>query len=158
MSFRSDLLPDLADVRSILGPGDAGLDMRPTGVAIVTTSWSGGIRNSGTPTVLSTVRLPPYTRVRHVSLREIAESGGRFEEGDVLIGPIDPAFSGDEGGGGFTEAQLAGKTTSQGTEVTYQLTQQSGATGIAGTYTLIEFRRDRNFRFEVVARRSEVTP
>ncbi len=156
MSFRSELLADVAEIRKILGPGEDGLDMRPTSVTIVTTVWSGGIRNSGTPTRTS-LPLPPETAVRHLTQREIAESGGRFEDGDVIIDLIDPAYQGPDGAGGFTDAQLGGSAVA-GTEVVYELAAQSGATGIVGNYTVVERRRDKNFRFTIVVRRSHTTP
>jgi hypothetical protein len=153
VSFRSELQPDLAEIRKILGPGEDGLDMRPTSVTILTTVWSGGIRGSGTPSS-TPLRLPPETAVRQLSQKEIAESGGRYEAGDVIISLINPAYQGPDGAGGFTEAQLGGATASMGSEVTYQLAQQSGATGIVGTYTLLEFHRDPNFHFTLIVRRS----
>lgn len=156
MTFRSELLPDIAEIRKILGPGEGGLDMRPTSVTIVTQVWAGGFRGSGSVSS-SSVALPPETKVRHVTQQEIAASGGRFEEGDVIVDLIDPAYQGLDGAGGFTEAQLGGATTNQGREVIYRLAQQSGATGIVGDYTLHELRRDRNFHMTAIVRRSRVT-
>lgn len=91
-------------------------------------------------------------KVRHVTTREIASSGGRFEEGDVIVGPITPAYTTDSGSsGGYTEAQLRPTVEEQGIEVIYRLASQPGdASGVTGDYQMIEFKRDRSMHFLMV--------
>lgn len=163
MSLRTALLPALDQIRSILGPttlaGGPGLDLRPTSINIVKRVWQGGRRGSNggfTDTVFTA--LPSYTKVRQITQREIDGSGGRFEQGDLVIGPISPTYTNATGGtSGFTEAQLAppGQT---GLEYIYRTALQAGSTGIAGDFTLIELRRDRVFRFMLYVRKLRTSP
>ena len=95
--------------------------------------------------------------------REVTESGGLYELGDVVCGPITPRYTAPDGSlGGFVEAQIApaqfGSGVPAGTEIVYRLAQQSGATGIEGDYELVRFRRDKTLRFELVLRRRLDTP
>ena len=159
MSLRTALLPALDQIRSILGP--SGLDLRPTSITVVQRFWSGGRRGVGTSTDTTVAAIPPFVKVRQVKQREVAESGGRYEIGDVIAGPITPAYTNPTTGatGGFTEAQLDPPVTTQGVENVYILGQQSGATGIVGEYQLVDFKsRDRAFRFELVLRRRATSP
>src|SRR6185312_15424469 len=96
----------------------------------------------GTPPLV----LPAGTKVRHVTQKEIAGSGGRYEDGDIKVSFITPQYD----SGGFTQAQLAPVATQQGVEIVYRLDEQSGATGVSGDYSLVEFRRDANLHFELV--------
>jgi hypothetical protein len=159
---RPAILYALDQVRAVLGPNV--MDQRSTSVTILTQSWSQGQRGAGLATIITTTSLPSYTKVRHVSLREIAQSGGLFEDDDVIVGPITPQYTFQVGAqlktGGFTEAQLKPVLTvnDNGTQVIYRLALQSGATGIVGDYTLISFRRDRTYRFMLVLRRERTTP
>lgn len=156
MTVRTAILPALDKVRSILGP--TVMDLRPTSVTIVTRTWSGGRRGVGTASD-ATVALPTWVKVRMVTAREIAQSGGRYEQGDLRIGPITPAFTDSLGNtGGFTEAQLAPKGA-QGVEIIYKLAQQAGASGIAASEAyLVEMRRDKSFRFELIVGKLRTTP
>jgi hypothetical protein len=155
-SFGDDLLEIVDDARSLLGPED--IDLRPTAVTILTRVWGNGVRGDGhshdTPLVL-----PDYTKVRHVTQREIAGSGGLYEQGDVLIGPITPQFVDADGTvRGFTEAQLAPVITDSSTEVIYRLSSQVRAGGIVGDYSRLQLQRDRRLRFMLVVGRDRTTP
>lgn len=149
----------IADALRMLS-GPSVFDMRPTSVEIVQKTWSGGRRGNGRSTEIVVLALPNYTKVRQVTSREIASSGGRYEEGDLVIGPITPAYPSLPHGytEGYTETQLVPRVAGQGQEIIYRMAQQSGATGIVGDMYLVEFKRDRVMRFELVVGRLRTTP
>lgn len=162
MGVRDALLYALDKTRTILGPSPGPMDLRPTSITIIARTWSGGVRGASAP-IDATLALPNYTKVRHLTLREIAGSGGLYENGDVIVGPITPQYTAPDGSiGGFTEAQVApaevSPGVSSGTEIIYRLALQSGATGIHGDYELVQFRRDRTLRLMIVLRRRLDTP
>lgn len=158
-SPRNALLFAVDQCRHILGPSV--MDLRPTSVQIITRAWDDpgrSINSTSADTV--TLSLPNYTKVRHVSQREVAQSGGLYELGDLIVGPITPQFVSPIDGttGGFTEAQLAPVVTDPATEILYRVTQQSGATGINGDYARKDFKRDKTLRFMIVIGRKFTTP
>ncbi len=160
-TFRQDMIPIAVDVDSIRGD----LDAAPTRVDIITRTWSEGQRGKGDPTesilYLGRGDDPPCIPVRHVSTREIASSGGRYEEGDIRIGPIRPqGFDDiDQVFVGFTQSQLNPPIDQEGIEVIYRLTPtDDSGTGICGDYALVEFKRDRFLRFELIVGRDRRTP
>lgn len=158
MSLRTAALR-LVDVgRSLLGPDVT--DMRPTVAQIIVRTWTGGDvgRHDPIDDPVESITLPLYSKVRAVTQREIAGSGGRFEDGDVVLGPITPQYPMPDGTvAGFTEIQLRPKAA-QGTEIVYKFEQQEGhATGLVGEYVLIEFKRDKALRFELVLGRARTT-
>jgi hypothetical protein len=153
LGVRDALLFALDQCRRILGPSV--MDLRPTSIHVITRTWTGGVRAGGS-FADANLPLPNYTKIRHLSLREVTESGGLFEMGDIVIGPITPRYEAPDGSvGGFTEVQVApaqfGGGVPSGTEVIYRVAQQSGATGIAGDYELVQFRRDRTLRFNLIS-------
>lgn len=158
MSLRTAGLQMVDAFRAILGP--SATDMRPTTVEVVTRTWTGGYVGKGDAIDGVPLALPDYTKVRHVSQREIAGSGGSFEDGDVVIGPITPAYPKPDGSiGGFTMEQIRPSADDPGVEIVYRFAQQDGhATGIVGEYRLLEFRRDRVMRFELVVGRERSAP
>ena len=85
MSFASDLLPDLHEIRAI--PDDLG--MRPHAVAILTGSWSGDHTGDGT-VATSALTLSPNPKVRWLKDEAIVVAG--LEKGSCTIGPITPGF------------------------------------------------------------------
>jgi len=157
MGIRDDLLFAVDTCRSILGPPI--MDLRPTSIQIITRRWVTGVRGDPYPPTDAILALPNYTKVRHVTQREIASSGGLFEEGDIVLGRITPQYTSPVDGTihGFTEAQLAPPVTA-GQEVIYRLALQSGASGIHGDYSRIQLRRDRTLHFEIVVGRQRTTP
>jgi hypothetical protein len=160
LGVRNALLYALDQCRAILGP--AVMDLRPSSIHVITRTWSGGVRG-GSAAVDVVLPLPNYTKLRHVSTREVTESGGLFEMGDIICGPITPQYTAPDGTiGGFTEIQIAPAEVSPGvptgTEIIYRLAQQSGATGVNGDYECVQFRRDKTLRFELVLRRRIDTP
>lgn len=161
---RAPLLPVLDRVRQVLGPGTSklpGLDLRPTSVTIIQQVWSNGQVGDGTPTVVSTLTLSAGALVRQVSEREVADSGGRLEVGDVSVERLTPAYGPSPiapKGGGYAEAQLDPPVTDEGVENVYRLALQSGASGVAGDYRLVSFKRDDPLEYKLVLRRRATTP
>jgi hypothetical protein len=103
----------------------------------------------------STLDLPPIYRVHQLrnTTQEIASGGGRYEAGEMVVGPITPAFTWPDGTrGGFRELDLK-PLARTGTEIVYVL---SGAH--AGEYTLRELRSAKPFSYEVVLARRQTTP
>ncbi|HEU4728390.1 MAG TPA: hypothetical protein VFT22_10885 [Kofleriaceae bacterium] len=147
MSFRTGILPAIDAIRAIAGP--AGLDVEVTRLTIRTRVWSGGRNGAGTPVDTDLV-LPQIYDVAHVTEQQIASSGGRYEMGDIHVGPITPAFT----GGGFTPAQLK-PNGADGTEIIYLL---SGAAGINGEYACIALHTEEAFEYHLYLRRTRKTP
>lgn len=160
MSLTQSILSSLQGIDEVLGP--SGLDILPTSVSIVTRTWNEGRRGAGGADNYTeqALCLPQGITVRHLATREIAGSGGRFEQGDMLVGPIRPPFTDPVSGatGGFTEAQIK-PPGQQGVEIIWRLTStQPNGSGINGDYALIEFRRDHPFFYEAVIGRKRSTP
>jgi hypothetical protein len=142
VSFRTDLLATVEGVRALRGP--AGLDIQTVTVTIVRRTWSGGRRGAGTATVAVLTALPAHTKVREISQKLVASTGGRFELGDLRVGPITPSFT----GGGFTPAELAPVGT-QGQEIVYVL-----AGAITGDYTAVDVDTAKAFSYFLTLRRT----
>jgi hypothetical protein len=156
---RDNLLYAVDKCRTVLGP--TVMDLRPTSISVITRNWSDGTDSGDGFPSDTTLTLPNYTKVRHLSQREIAQSGGVYEDGDIIVGPITPQYTSPVDGvttGGFTEAQLAPSVTAPAGEVVYRVAQQSGATGLSGDYARVEIRRDRTLRMMLVLRRMRTTP
>ena len=145
MSFRTDILPTVDAVRAIAGP--SGLDVRVNQLTIITRTWSGGRLGMGTSSD-ARLELAQIYKVKVVSSKEIAGSGGRYQQEDIRVGPITPAYS----GGGYTPTQLA-PTGANGVEILYQLTGPN-----AGIYSLVECCTDASFHYSLVLRRRRTTP
>lgn len=158
MSLRTRILPVFDRLRGLAGPGR--FDVRPTKLAIVTRTWAGGYREADPPTSTTpryvdvVLELPQIYRVRQLRTREIAASGGRYEMGDVAVGPITPKYIRRDGSmGGFSETELKPDVRDNGVEIIYMLT---GAH--EGDYELVELRSYDPFGYELVLRRRETTP
>lgn len=88
MSFRTDILEAIEDIRSV--PGD--LDIRQHRVFVVVRAWDGPRVGVGLSTTTETELLvsgyPP--KVREMSLKDVVASGGLYVAGDIEVGPITP--------------------------------------------------------------------
>jgi hypothetical protein len=140
-------------VRKRTAPG--GYDYRTIKIDIVRRVWSGGEAGAGTITSTTLLNLPQCIKVTHVSEREIAGSGGRYETGDLKVGPITPSYTVGALTGGYTPAQLdpAAAGVSTGTEIVYVLT---GA--VVGDYRLYALHTERAVSYYMVLRRLRSTP
>jgi len=148
MSFRTDFLSVVDSIRAIAGP--SGFDIRTSQLTIRTRIYTNGRRNSTDTYVDTDLVLAQFYKVRQMTTREIAGSGGAYELGDIVVGPITPS---DGAGVGYTEAQLDPRTAVDGTEFIYVLT---GAH--AGKYNLKELRSTSAFHYTLVLTREETSP
>ncbi len=138
--------------RAAFGP--LGVDFTPSQLTIRTRTWPGGeVGSEGEPTVDDLV-LPQQYAIRTLKLREVASSGGKFQMGDVKVGPITPSFPATDftAAGGYTVAELA-PDGAAGVEIVYLLTGP-----IAGEYALEEIDASKPFGIELVIRRKRTTP
>lgn len=152
MSLRTALLRVADRVRAISGP--TRLDQRPHQLTIITRTWSGGYKGTGTATE-SAVLLPPHFPIRQVSTREIASSGGRYELGDVAVDNITPEYIDPRDGQtkGFNPNVLNPVVTRNGIEIVYRI-----AGPHAGDYQLVELQSWRPYSYRLVLRRRIDTP
>ncbi|MGH7297623.1 MAG: hypothetical protein ACRELB_21980 [Polyangiaceae bacterium] len=158
MTLRTRMLPVFDRLRALTGPSR--FDIRPTSLSVVTRRWTSGTvgvePDDATAVPYSDTRLdlPAVYKVRQVSTREIASSGGRFETGDVKVGPITPAYTNADGSpGGVSEAQLRPIPADSATEIVYELV---GAH--AGQYSLVALVTTAPFGWWVVLGRRETSP
>lgn len=151
MSLRDDLLPALNDARTICDD----LGLRQNAVDVIVRTWTSGrvgspaSQSPGTDYVDVKVHLTPNPKVRRVTQREISSSGGEYEDADLIVGPMTPAFV----GGGNSLAQIDPDVRQRGVEVIFILSGPN-----AGEHSLIDVRRDRPMRYECVVRRTRRTP
>jgi hypothetical protein len=157
MSLRTRMLPVFDRLRALTGPSR--FDIRPTSLTIVTRKWTSGTVGvePGDPNAPAytdgRLELPAVYNLRQVTTREIASSGGRYETGDVKVGPITPAYMAANGAaGGVSEAQLK-PDGGDGVEIIYELV---GAH--AGEYSLLGLISAAPFGWWLVLGRRHTTP
>jgi hypothetical protein len=157
MSLRTRMLPVFDRLRALTGPNR--FDIRPTSVTVVTRTWTSGVVGV-TPDDVNVaaytdrrLELPAVYKARQVTTREIASSGGRYEAGDVKVGPITPAYTSADGtSGGVSEAQLKPDGGDR-VEIIYELV---GAH--AGEYSLLGLVTTAPFGWWLVLGRRQSTP
>lgn len=147
MSINRDALTAVVDQvrRSILPP------LRTTAVSVRTRTWSGAIVGDGTSSD-SDAALPSYVKVRELTQAEVASSGGKFEMGDIKIGPMTPPYT-SSGGGGVPLSVIDPDANAPNVETLYVLSGR-----INGLYRRRNDTRSRPFRTEIIARRVHQTP
>lgn len=106
MTVRDDVLPPIDEARSIIGT----LGFRPYTLTIAVRSWSGSVPLAGTATVES-YAITPAPKVRAFSVRELDESGGRYQEGDRRVFKITPRYISPTTGGYFPRPTLSTPAT-----------------------------------------------
>lgn len=146
MTLRTDLLPVVDTLRALTGPSV--LDIRTAQLTIRTRVWSGGYIGEGTAADSDLV-LPKQYKVENLTSKEVASSGGRFEDGAMRIGPITPDYV----TGGYAPSDLKPTVTNDATEVIYILAGQ-----VAGEYSLAQLRTDKPFSYFITVNRKRTTP
>jgi len=146
MTLRTSLLPVVDTLRALTGP--SALDIRTAQLTIRRRVWSGGYIGEGTATDTDLV-LPKQYKVDSASAKEIASSGGRFEDETLKFGPVTP----DYGTGGYTPAMLKPTVTTDDTEIIYVLTGQ-----VAGEYALASLHTEKPFSYMLFLSRKRSTP
>lgn len=157
-SFREQMI-GVGDAvyKAVLGP--AGLDLTPCQLTITTRTWPGrrGDTSKGTPVDSPVTVLGQYFPIRALRAKEIADSGGRYRDGDVIVEDISPPGTDAAGNAiGFTIAQLRPETASDNVEIIYTLSGTAG--GLSGNYDLAEGRFDDWQYYQLVLRRRRDTP
>lgn len=151
-SFRL-IFCDVADtLRALTGP--AVFDVRPTNVTIRTRTYVGGRRSSQSAYTDSDLVLPDIYKVSPLKFNEVTASGGRYEVGDLKLGPVTPRGVTK----GWTEDQLAPKTTSDGVEVIYVLSTSPDGAGHSGEYSRVQYLREKSFSHYLILRRRSNVP
>lgn len=96
-------------------------------VTVRTRTWAGGAPGLpvGSTPSHSDLVITPSPRVRTLSAKEIAGSGGTYQEGDFIVTGITPQFT-LQGGGGYSPAQLRPTVSAPNQDVCYILTGDEG--------------------------------
>jgi hypothetical protein len=158
MTLRDSLLRTADKVRNIR----LTLDQEPHGVTIRTRTWAGGAIDADPPVTLPATPpfadvdlvLPRKHPVRQLTTREISNSGGAYEIGDMMVDHITPTYHSTFGSGGFTVAQLDPKAQKNGVEVYAILTDGQHQ----GEYAVKEVRSARAYTIQLVLGRRLTTP
>jgi len=150
MSLRDDVLPPIDAARQIIDD----LGFRRFSLTIRKRSWTinGSAVAPGTPGATATrtdLVITPRPRGRSVSEAEIAASGGTYKQGDIRFDKITPAFSGAQGSGGYTPAQLYPTFTAASEDICCIVTDDEGTFEA----TIVSFQAERSFTVEMVVRR-----
>lgn len=142
-------------VRALTAP--AIWDYRTVKLTVKRRVWPGGEAGADGGHVDTTITdFPQALRITSLSEREIAGSGGRYETGDVKVGPITPSYTAVAGySGGFTPSDLdqAPGVAATGTEIIYVLTGT-----MAGEYRLLSVDTTGAVTYHLVLRRLRTTP
>jgi hypothetical protein len=160
--FRQAVLASLSAVDAI----DGQLDLAPHAIFVVTRKWSGSV---GTRPVTELAPFPlqgpipgrqdaPFLKVTRVSSKFVHDSGGRFTESDIKVGPIRPYFLNPLTGapGGFQQEELDPPVLDDATEVLYRLRQVNVAgTGTNGDFDLLHLDETDPLAYILILRRRE---
>lgn len=106
MTVRDKVLKPLEKARAKIDK----IGFRRYAVALNSRTWSGTEVSEGTPTDAPLVAFAPAPRVRLVSLREVAASGGTYRDGDFRIDRVTPAYANRAG---FVVANGSGSVATQ---------------------------------------------
>jgi hypothetical protein len=130
-------------------PSKPSLDLCTTTVTVRKRRWIGGRVGAEGGFEDTDLAVSPTPFVRDLNQREITGSGGRYETGDVKVGPLIPVFP----GGGYTPEQLAPLAEGNALEILYVLEG-----GITGHYKRIDIETDRALSYWLVLRRKRSSP
>jgi len=153
VSLRDDLLPVCDEVRGLAG--SFGLRMYTT-VSVRTTTWSGERPGEGTAAVVDlalTANGQPV-KVRQISSRIVQASAGRYEDEDLVIGPITPRFTSPTTGG-YTPDQLKPWSGARNVERHVLLRSAEEGTGPAALWSIVQAHFEKPFGYELVVRKTE---
>lgn len=123
-TFREAFAPTLDAIRTGI-PTAFGL--RTVTLTVRVKLWSGPQVRSGVATTTDTdiAGASGRYKVRELTVKDVVVSGGKYQEGQLRVGPITPPYP----GGPFTAADLIPpKPAGQGQEVYYGLTTDAGQT------------------------------
>ena len=157
MSFASDILADLDEIRSI--PDELGL--RPFSVIVRVVTWTGS-RPGQAGSLSNYTDTPMLTggghrpKVRQVTQRDIVASGGLYHAQDMKVGPLTPSYPGSQQngqGGGVAYSTIDPVVSGQTVEVYYGI---SGASlpGVHVWYDKFSDTTDHAMNSTIILRRS----
>lgn len=147
MAVRDNVLKPIDKARAIV----ANLGLRRYTVTIRRRAWSGGAPGAGVATHTDLL-LSPTPRVRALAPREVASSGGTYEEGDYRVDKITPTFLGPPPGG-YTPAQL-NPEPGAAEDVVVVLAGDDGTK----VCTIVGAPADRAFGYELIVRPRREAP
>lgn len=150
MTVRDGILPIIDNARGII----ANLGLRRYTATIRRRTWPGGRPGSGNA-VNTDLVITPTPRVRVVSAREIASSGGTYQEGDYRIDRITPRYTGATSGG-YTPEQLKPVITAADEDVVVVLAGDEQLVKVCAFVGPVMF--DRAFGYSLVVRQKRETP
>ena len=116
-------------------------------------TWDGARRGSGNYVDVIWADIPQQYLMKHVSTQEIQNSGGRFEQGDIKMGPITPAYNTGSAAGGWSDSVLHPSAVDNGTEFIYALVGEH-----TGNYRLVSALTLPTFSYFLVLRRDVTMP
>jgi hypothetical protein len=146
MTLRSQVLEKvLQKTRPLL----ADLGLRQNSLSLVVRSWTGKPGATGSAATDSeAVEIFPIPRIRQLSSREVASSGGRYQDGDLRVDRLSPKHP----GGGYDPEDLR-PSVGQNQEIVYLVTGPN-----EGEHELVDFDSSQNFQYVLVLRRRRTTP
>lgn len=145
-TLRDSCLPIFENASVLL----ANLGLRRFDVVMRVVVWSGQTAGDGTRTVTDTPLTVQGKRVevRRVSQKDIVASGGKFQDGDMEIGPFTPSFTGAIGpiaSGGLEPVAFDPTADTSTREVLYKITGPGMEAG--AWFKKIEQRNDSAFAY-----------
>jgi hypothetical protein len=153
VTIREDFLPVVDWGRGLL---DAAFGLRRYDVVMVVTTWSGALPGDGTaspavetPIVVAGSRRP---KVEQLTQRDIVASGGLYQEQDLRVGPLTPAFT----SGGLDVTAFDPAAVGPSTEVLFRLTGP-GTPATGALYRKVGQSVEKNFHYSFVLRRLGVS-
>lgn len=153
MSTFREIFCDVADILRELS-GVSVFDIRTAKLTIRTRSYPGGRRSSESAYVDSDLELPQIYKIRPLKTEEIASSGGKYEIGDLIVGPVTPKGITR----GFDQSQLQPKPSVDGVDIIYIVTDTTTNSTHSGEYSRVEFRSWKPFSVYLILRRRVTRP
>lgn len=148
-TLRENLLPvfDIA-ARTLID----NLGFRTNSLEIFTRTWTGSPGATGSTHVDSDpLVVTPRPKIRALTNKEIAASGGLYTDGDLRVTKITPKYTAGAGGGYEVSEILA--AGSRGVDVVYRITGPNG-----GEFKIVDSDTSKNFGYELTLRRTRKTP
>jgi hypothetical protein len=146
---------EIADtLRELTGPDV--FDIRIDRLTILQRTWNGGRRGAhGGFVDVVWADLPQIYRAKHLNAREVAESGGTYEMGDIKFGPITPQWDTGAGGtvGGWSLEALHPSAQVNGVDYIFRLEGEH-----PGDYKLVDMDNFKAFSSYLVLRRTLTAP
>ena len=153
-SFRDQMRQVADSLLALQGPFNGqGFDICVNKLTIYKRVWDNGRRGNGTPVDTVWADIPQQYLMKHVTVQEIQNSGGRYEQGDIKVGPITPAYNTGKQSGGWSELMLHPTATDNGVEFIFALVGEH-----TGNYRLQAAQTLQAFNSYLILRRDITCP